>query len=324
MAKISDLKESRKQKRSSAVAAPRIRKKSRKIVKKLDKKTKKEVKLPGSFRLFYRSVKHLVVYKKIFLKLLVLFLILHFILVQGLAMRFQLGAQKDALQAIAEINGQELKGVGLTTKLFGTLIGTAGSVNSDVAGVYQSVLLVILSLCVIWALRYTYKNKKVPTLKQTLYSSQTPLVQFLIAGFVLLLQLLPFLIGATLYNILIGGGVVNGFVPSILIFIAFLLVIYFTVYYMLPSIFAFYIVTLDGMTPLLARKNAKKLVRYRRWSLMRKTLFLPFALLAVSAAVFIPLIAISSAAAEVTFMFASIFGVVLVHSYFFTLYRSLL
>lgn len=310
--------------RLTSIENPRVRKKTKKIVKKLDKKTKKQNKLPGSFRLFYRSIKHVVVYRKIFFKLLVLFLLLHFIFVQGLAMRFQLDTQKDVLQTIADINGQELRGFGLTTSLFGALIGTAGSVNSDVAGVYQTVLLIILSLCTIWLLRYTYKYKKTPTLKQVMYSSQTPLIQLIIVGFIVMLQLMPLLMGATLYSMLINGGVISGFVPSILVLVGLLAVIYVTIYVIMPSIFAFYIVTLDGMTPTLARKNAKKIVRYRRWALMRKTLFLPIALLCISALIFIPLIAISSVAAELVFAFASIFGAVIVHSYFFTLYRSLL
>ncbi len=63
-----------------------------------------------------------------------------------------------------------------------------------------------------------------------------------------------------------------------------------SLYMICSSIFALYIVTLPDMTPMKALRSARELVRYRRFTILRKLLFLPLGLLILAALVMIPLI----------------------------------
>ena len=63
--------------------------------------------------------------------------------------------------------------------------------------------------------------------------------------------------------------------------------------------FALYIVTLPDMTPMKALRSARELVRYRRWTVLRKVLFLPLMLLVVAAIIMVPIIILADAAGPV-------------------------
>ena len=107
-----------------------------------------------------------------------------------------------------------------------------------------------------------------------------------------------------------------------LIFLAFLALI--SLYMLTASRFAIYIVCLPDMTPMVALKSSLELVRYRRWTVMRKILFLPVFLFVAAGIVIIPLIFIAPVVAGVTFLFTSMFGLPIIHSYMYRLYRELL
>jgi hypothetical protein len=90
------------------------------------------------------------------------------------------------------------------------------------------------------------------------------------------------------------------------------------------SLFALYIVTLPGMTPIRALRSARGLVRYRRWTVIRKILWLPLLLLLVAAVIMLPIIIWLTAVAQWVFFILSMFALLAVHSYMYALYRELL
>ena len=151
-----------------------------------------------------------------------------------------------------------------------------------------------------------------------------PLVPFVAVCLVIVIQTLPALIATSLYSIVQSNSLAVGSLQMGLAVVVLALGLLWSLYMLSSSLFALYIVTLPGGTPIAALKAARKLVRYRRFILLRKVLFLPLMLLLFSAVILIPLILFIPTAAEVLFMIFSIVLLGVVHSYFYTLYRSLL
>lgn len=314
---------SKVQQKSGPIVPPeaRVRKKNRRIIKKLDKKVKKTVKLPKARVIFWGSLKHLWKFKRLFAGIIVVLLLLNFIFVQGLAARFDLGGTKQSLQ---DLYGGQLAGFDMTATLFGSLIGTAGASQNASASVFQVLLLLIASVAVIWALRHTYAADKSIKVKAVFYKSTGQIIQFTLVVFLLFLQTIPMLIGVSVYSMLAANGQIVGPVESIAALVVLFGCIYWTVYLMSASIFALYIVTLDAMTPVKALRMARRLVKFRRAAIIRKLLYLPFVLVLIVAAVFLPLVYISPIAAEVLFLISTMLGIVVIHSYLYRLYRAML
>jgi hypothetical protein len=73
-----------------------------------------------------------------------------------------------------------------------------------------------------------------------------------------------------------------------------------------------------------ALRSARELVRYRRWAVLRKIVFLPVALLVIGAAITIPAIYLITSFAGIVFFVLSMIGLAVIHSYMYRLYRELL
>ena len=73
-----------------------------------------------------------------------------------------------------------------------------------------------------------------------------------------------------------------------------------------------------------ALRSARQLVRYRRWTIMRKFIFLPVAVLFIGAVLIIPLIIYATPLAEWTFFALTMLALAVIHSYVYNLYRELL
>ena len=82
--------------------------------------------------------------------------------------------------------------------------------------------------------------------------------------------------------------------------------------------------TLPDMTPLAALRSAKGVVRYRRWTILRKILWLPMVLLIITAIIMLPVIAFVASLAQWVLFFLSMTGLVVVNVYMYILYRELL
>ena len=107
---------------------------------------------------------------------------------------------------------------------------------------------------------------------------------------------------------------------GILLFLFVLL----SLYMITSSIFALYIVTLPDMTPMQALRSARNLVRFRRWTVMRKVLFLPLSLVVIGGLLLIPIIIFLTPIAEWVYFGLTMMSLAFIHSYIYTLYRELL
>lgn len=203
-----------------------------------------------------------------------------------------------------------------------SLASNSGAASSGSSGAGQSLLLILFSLVIIWALRQVLAGEKV-TVKQAFYNSTTPLVPFLLVIFVIILQMIPLIINLTIVYLLLNTF--YSYEPIVIIFMLILIPLAaWTLYMFSSSLLALYVVTLPGMQPRQALHSAKKLVAFRRWQVLRKFLFFMFFVAILFSAVMLPLILYVNALVVPVFFLLSTSLIVIIHTYFYSLYRGLL
>lgn len=241
------------------------------------------------------------------------------LLVQGLPNPAELLALKDVLSTTLNgfIGGAESIIVQLTY-LFG------GATNAPAtAGIYQTILTLLISLAIIWSLREIHA-KRLVTLKDSFYKSMEPLIPFLLVIMLFGLQLLPMSIGAFLYEILVGGGIAVSSLEQILVLMIALILTFVSLRLITPTIFALFIVTLPGMIPLKAYRSSSELVDGRRLLIWRKLMYLPIMLFVALLIVMIPVMLFATVLAPFVFVVFSLIAHIIAISYLYSLYRSLL
>ncbi len=287
--------------------------------KKLSKKTT-PAKQPNSFRIFYKSLNLLKDHWKLFAVIAVIYGLASLIFVRGASSGLNLTDLKATLQN--SVHGDSSSLVAGAT-LVGYLFGNSNSSNNPTGGVYQTMLIILFSLVIIWSLRQILAGKKINA-KAAFYNGTYPLIQFVLVLAIIGLQLLPLLLGswlfATVASGVIGAAAFEQFLWAVLALVLAIL----SVYWLGSSVFALYIVTLPQMTPIKALRSAKELVSGQRWTIIRKVLFLPLALLVLATFVMLPIVLLVTAAAEWIFFGLGLLILPFVHAYMYTLYRELL
>jgi hypothetical protein len=276
--------------------------------------------LTNAFKLFWHSLLHLRTYWKVFGGILLIYGILNLILVRGFSGGADLQSLKNNLYGAINGSGSQLAS---SLSLFGVLLSTAGNTATAAAASYQTFLVVLISLVLIWALRQTQAGNKV-TIRQSFYNGAAPLVPFLLVLSVIALQLIPLVIGSFMYSIVISNLIATSFLAKFFWIMVFALLALLSLYMVSSSVFALYIVTLPGLTPMKALRSARQLVLHRRWMVIRKVIVLPLILVAIGAIMFIPIILWLTPAATWLFFVATIVALGILHSYMYSLYRELL
>ena len=277
--------------------------------------------MKSGYRIFLQALNVLKDHWKLFAGILVIYLILTAILVGGLSGSSDLPTLKSSLNQVFTGHLAQLS-TGLT--LFTVLVGSIGSGGTTaVAGAYQTILLLVISLIIIWALRQVYAKHEI-SVRDAYYKGPTPLFPFVIVLLAIGVQLVPIVLGAAVYSLVVGGGIAITFIEKALAGLVFLSLGVTSIYMICSSIFALYIVTLPDMTPMKALRSARELVKFRRWIVLRKILYLPLALLVVGAFIMIPISLYVTPIATAVFFALTILGVAVIHSYLYALYRELL
>ena len=311
----------RRKKKTPAVAArlePRVRKATRRQRRKADKSTAKQRGLIGSFRLVRLSLGTLQKHWKILGGIVLVYLVLNIIFASGISnLSSGIATLKDNL---ATSGGHKFWAA---LGSFSSIVGSGGASGSATGSTLQLALIILESLVVIWALRQLLADKTTGV-RQAYYSATAPLVPFLLVLVVVLIQLLPLTAGASIVGAILSSAIFSGAALSIIFAVILFGLGLWSAYMVSSSIFALYIVTLPEMTPLRALRSAKNLVRFRRWKVMRRVLFLPLATLAIIAAIIIPLIYISTFLVVPVFYVLSTGSILFVHTYLYSLYRELL
>jgi hypothetical protein len=285
----------------------------------LSKRIKHPMRLPNIYRLSRSSISVLNRHRRLFASIVIVYGIASLLLSQSLGTS-DVSSLKDQLNQIFTGNFGQLASSFL---VFVSLVSSAGNGSSQVASAYQIFLTIIVSLAVIWALRQVVADSKV-RMRDAYYQGMTPLIPFLLVLAAISLQLVPLLVGTSLYSLVTANGIATlaaekflwGLLSGLLALLSF--------YMVSSSLFALYIVTLPNMTPLKALRSARALVRYRRWTVLRKVIFLPILLVILAAVIMVPIILFVSAIAQWAFFVLTMASVVVVHSYLYTLYRELL
>lgn len=259
-------------------------------------------------------------YRVLFIGITIVYGLLNLILVRGFANGTDVGSLKTQLGQIFSGNFGSLAS---SLTIFVVLIGSAGGGSSSTAGAYQVLLVIVASLAIIWALRQVLSGAR-PRIRDAYYKGMYPLIPFMVVLLVIGLQLLPLLIGSTLYSLVISNGIAAYFIEKLVWALLFASLALGSLYMISSSIFALYIVTLPDMTPMKALRSARELVRHRRWTVLRKIISLPILLLVVAAVVMLPIIVWLTPLAQWVFFVLTMGAIAAVHTYAYTLYRELL
>jgi hypothetical protein len=326
MAKTSASTDTKKKQVTSPKPAPAVTAKRRVKVPtyksfKLQKKVKRELpqQIPGAFKIFRGSLKVLKTNWKLFVGIAAVYAVLNLALVSG----FSAVNLADAKQSFSDAVSGQISQLATGLSLFVYLLGNSSATSTPTANVYQIVLGLIVSLAVLWALRQVHANNK-PRVRDTFYQGMYPLVPFVLVLLVIGLEIVPLAGGAFLYNLVVSNGIAATAVEQAMWLLLFLVLAMATIYMLCSTIFALYIVTLPDMTPMAAMRSARQLVLHRRWTVVRKVLFLPVALVVLTGIIVTPLIMFLTPIAPWVFFALSMFLLPIIHSYLYSLYRSML
>ncbi len=294
---------------------------SKRLKRKAGKKEVRKNKLPSAFKLFGQAAKLIGDHWEVFGGILLIYGLLNLALIGGINGSSNLQDTKNGLGDV--FTGQLSKlSTGLT--LFGFLVTTGtGTTGTGVASAYQTVLLILISLVIVWVCRQLYAGHKV-RIRDGFYRGMYPLVPFVLVIAAISLELLPALGGGFLFSSLIINGVLTVLWEQIIVIVISLILVLLSIYWVCSSIFALYVVTLPDMTPMKALRSANDITRYRRAAVLRKLLFLPAALLLLAALIMVPLSLFATIAAIPVFFILTVIGVGIVHSYLYALYRELI
>jgi hypothetical protein len=286
----------------------------------LQKRVKHPIKLPNVWRLTKIASQTLWQHKGLFIGITLVYGLLNVLLAQGLSGGTDVSTLKNTLN---QVFTGHLGGLASGLSIFVVLVGSAGNNSSPTAGAYQLFLALIASLAIIWALRQVLADARI-RIRDSYYRGMYPLIPFILVLMVVGLQLIPLLIGSSLYSLVTTNGIAVLFVEKLVWALLFAVLALLSLYMISSSVFALYIVTLPDMTPLKALRSARELVRYRRWTCLRKILALPFILLIVAAIIMLPIIIWLTPLAQYVFFLLTMFSLVGIHAYMYTLYRELL
>jgi hypothetical protein len=276
--------------------------------------------LPSVWRIARAVALLLWQHKKMFVCLALIYGVLNLVLVRGFTGGLNVSDLKDQLSQAFD---GHFAALATSVTVFASLVSTSGNTSSSTGGAYQTFLLLIMSLAVIWALRMAVAGESF-RLRDSFYKGIYPLVPFLLVFVVIGLQLLPLLAGAGMYALVVGNGIAVDVFEKVLWGIGCGLLAALSLYWITASSFALYVVTLPNMTPLKALRSAHELVRGRRLSVLRKLLFLPLALFVIAIVIMLPVILLAAPLAQWLFFFLTMCALVVVHAYMYTVYRELL
>lgn len=277
-------------------------------------------KLASSWDLLKSSLKILKTNKKFFAIITFINAIFSFIFIRSAGASVDVVGLKQTYQTVLGQGG----GLASDIALLGVLVGSSGP-GGGTQGMYQIILAIVFSLALIYGLRHIFSDSKEKlSAKRSFYEGMAPIVPFILVLIVIGLQLLPLSIGSSLYSTVVNNGLAVSTLEKALWLVMLVLVSLLSLYMIASSIFALYIVTLPRMTPLKALRSARDLVRYRRWTVMRKIIALPIFVMLIFGLIILPMIAFVPRFAELIFFILTLLILPFVHTYVYSLYRKLL
>lgn len=276
--------------------------------------------IPNWWQLLKKSSYLIIANKKAIFIFFIVYGLLNLLLVRGFASAFNIGELRESFKQLG-LEETSVLASGFTA--FGLLLNGATQGTSEVSQMYQAILVVVSSLAIIWLYRQQQGGNKV-TIKMAFYRGMYPLIPFILVLVVIGLQMIPALIGNFLFSTVTAGGLAVGALEQTVWLLLFLSTLLLSLYMISSSCIALYLVTLPEMTPMTALKQARELVRYRRFSVLRKLIAIILVVISLLFIIVLPVIFIAPALAEWLFFSITVLGIPLVNGYLFSLYRELL
>lgn len=211
----------------------------------------------------------------------------------------------------------------IASSMFGLMLTTASEVPTETASVYQSILFILMSLAIIWVFRQRSANNKTST-SEALYEGMYPIIPYVIVLGVMAIQFLPAYIAGTVFSFLTEQGLTGSSGETTVWMILYLFMVLLSVYMLLSSLFATYIVTLPNMRPMQALRSARQLVFSRRLAVFVRLFILVFMIIGFLGLVVVPAIYFIPQIAPWLYALLVIAAFVYVHGYLYTLYRELI
>ncbi|MCA9325385.1 hypothetical protein KDA23_04965 [Candidatus Saccharibacteria bacterium] len=254
---------------------------------------------------------------RFFLWFMVVYAALNILLVHNFVS--DVGSLRDQVQQLFGGTNQALTNTGTYVLLVANQSSASGA-----AGVYQYMLMIVGSLALIWAIRQFMSDNPPQSLRvrDAYYEGLYPLATFVLVLVVLALELLPLIFGGTVYSLVVTGGVASSGFEQVFWGLVFLGAIMLSGWLILRSIFALYIVTLPGMTPIAALQHAARVTSGYKLNMVRKFVFLFMIFAILSAIVMVPAIAFVPNAAQTVLFTLGLISLPVVHSYLYTMYRE--
>jgi len=283
------------------------------------KRFRQSTPVPGTLAILKQTFKLVIRNKKLFAGMTVIYIVLAFIFIYGFGESFNISETKQKIQDVLGTDQSLTTGVALFTYL----VGSSGSGTGEGVAAYQFFLTIIISLATIWAARQLQAGET-PRVRDTFYKGMYPLIPFIFVLLVIGLQLIPLLIGNLVYTTVVQNGLAVTAVEGLLWLLFFVLMALLSLYMLISSVFALYIVTLPNMTPLKSLRSARELVLHRRFSVSLRIVAMPLVFIVFGAIIFIPLLIFVTSLAQILFLLLTSLSLIVFHIYMYTLYRSLL
>lgn len=294
----------------------------------------RSLELPGYIAFTHYVNKTLWSNRKVFFGLACVYIILLAILV-GLGSQDTYNTLTDTLQQTGTgLSQGDISQLGQAGLLFLT-IATVGITNNptEAQQIYAVLLVLMVWLTTVWLLRNKMAGHKVK-LRDGLYNAGAPILSLFIVCLVLLVQLIPLLIVGIGYGAANSSGLLNSGVESMLFWVAASLLGLLSLFWATGTLFGAIVVTLPGMYPLKALRNAGDLVLGRRIRILLRWLWMFLAVTVLWAVVLIPVILIDLWLKSVWPFFASVplvpvvlamlgtISVIWISGYVYLLYRK--
>lgn len=309
----------KKPSKKRAAVAGRTRKLTKKQQKsKAKQQVRKRQPLPGSFKLTWQVLTIFKTYWKKLGGIVLVYLFLNIVFASGIS---NISSNFATIKSDLKLSGGH--GLWHAAGGFGSLVATSGAGGSATGSALQSILFIVESLVIIWALRHLLSGQPI-TVKLAYYKATTPLIPFLLVIAMIIIQLLPVTIGGYVLAAVSTSIFTSSVLATVFTTVVFLLLAAWSLYMVSASVFGLYIVTLPDMQPRQALRSAKDLVRFRRLTVLRKVFFMPLFVLAVMAIIIVPLILWVSVLVPYVFYLLSMLAILFVHSYLYSLYRELI
>lgn len=277
-------------------------------------------KLPSWFELLKKSLALIRVNWRQISVFVLVYALLNIILVRG----FDDAIAVDELKAtISDTLGISANGLTTGFAVLGVLAESTVQLSSESSKIYQFYLLIFASLAIIWLYRQQQAGHKV-SMKMAFYRGMYPLIPFILVLMVIALQLVPAIVGNFMYLTIVEGGFAVGFVEEFVWLLLYLCSLLLTLYMVSGSFIALYVVTLPDMTPMVALRETRELVRLRRMAILFRIIALFVVMVIFLIVAVLPVIYFAPSIADWMFFMSTVFAIPFVHGYVFSLYRELL